>query len=452
MNPLRTPPAGSTSPHARRAPRGRRAPRPLPSLGCCPPVPRPCRMRHRGSADVAADIATALVTAIRRPIDPAARSDRRLLTRSRSRCARFAASRRSRRSTQRSSTKSALSTYVQDQFRKDNPEELVDANERLLKGLGLLPADASLEDLYIDLLSSQVAGFYNPEDKQLYVVSRSGALGPTEKTTFAHEYTHALQDQNFDLSGIDLDATGRRGPGDRPPVARRGRRDPPHVALADQTTCPRRRFSSCSASRSIPKITGALEKMPPVLRESLLLPVHGGPDLHPGAAGERRMGRRRTPRSPAAGIDRADHPSREIRQRRGADRRRYPRRPRRQDGLRLDYRARRHSRRVPAQALAGRGRRSRGLGRTTEAAAGWGGDRIDHPRRSRRGIRDRHQVGVGHPRRRRRVRCEGASSVVGGLADPGDVLAPVDGTGVTVVIASSEDLVGRVENVLGLAG
>ena len=64
-------------------------------------------------------------------------------------------------------------------FREDNPTELVAANERLLKGLGLLDADASLEDLYIELLGSPVAGLYSPDDKEMYVVSRSGDLGPT---------------------------------------------------------------------------------------------------------------------------------------------------------------------------------------------------------------------------------------------------------------------------------
>src|SRR5690349_13076182 len=99
-----------------------------------------------------------------------------------------------------------------DGFKKDNPQAIVDANERLLKGLGLLPADASLGDLYVKMLGDQVAGLYSPDDKQLYVVSRSGKLGPTEKTTFAHEYTHALQDQNFDLSSLKLDEVGE---GDR---------------------------------------------------------------------------------------------------------------------------------------------------------------------------------------------------------------------------------------------
>jgi hypothetical protein len=101
-----------------------------------------------------------------------------------------------------------IKKYVADSFAKDNPKDVIDANERLLKAFGLLPEDASLSKLYVDLLGSQVAGLYSPDDKSLYVVSRSGNLGPAEKTTFAHEFTHALQDQNFDLGALKLDEIG----------------------------------------------------------------------------------------------------------------------------------------------------------------------------------------------------------------------------------------------------
>jgi hypothetical protein len=62
------------------------------------------------------------------------------------------------------------------------------------------------------MLASQVAGLYNPDDKKLYVVSRSGRIGALEKATFSHEFTHALQDQNFDLGSLKLDEIGQ---GDR---------------------------------------------------------------------------------------------------------------------------------------------------------------------------------------------------------------------------------------------
>ncbi len=105
-----------------------------------------------------------------------------------------------------------LCAYLRESFRKDNPEDLVRSTEVLYKELGLLPQDASLEQLYLDLLTSQVAGLYDDDTKHMYVVSQSGAIGPTEEITYAHEYTHALQDQRFVLKDVIGDATDQ---GDR---------------------------------------------------------------------------------------------------------------------------------------------------------------------------------------------------------------------------------------------
>ncbi len=83
---------------------------------------------------------------------------------------------------------------------------------RLFIHMGLLPAGSSLEQMELDLQAGQVVGFYDPVSKGLYVLSDSGGVGPTEKLTFSHEYTHALQDQNF---GLDKLATDTPDQGDR---------------------------------------------------------------------------------------------------------------------------------------------------------------------------------------------------------------------------------------------
>lgn len=77
---------------------------------------------------------------------------------------------------------------------------------RLFIHLGLLPAGSSLEQMEIDLQAGQVIGFYDTDSKGLYVLSESGGVGGMEKLTFSHEYTHALQDQNFGLDKLGLDA------------------------------------------------------------------------------------------------------------------------------------------------------------------------------------------------------------------------------------------------------
>jgi len=98
------------------------------------------------------------------------------------------------------------------EYRKKNPPEKVAEAEDTLKALGLLAADASLDSLTAGMLGSQVAAFYDTEANELFVISRSGAIGPSEKAYFSHEFTHALQDQHFDVEGIGASASGQ---GDR---------------------------------------------------------------------------------------------------------------------------------------------------------------------------------------------------------------------------------------------
>lgn len=100
-----------------------------------------------------------------------------------------------------------LVEHLTDQFHEDNPADLVEASDGLLTRLGLLPADASLEELYLELLSSQVLGLYDEETETLFVVSRDGGVSALERFTMSHEIDHALQDQAFDLESIIPDAT-----------------------------------------------------------------------------------------------------------------------------------------------------------------------------------------------------------------------------------------------------
>ena len=92
-----------------------------------------------------------------------------------------------------------LTTEIEQLYRAESPPELVAARERFYKALDLLPDDASLEDLEIEMLSAGVAGFYRDDQKRLYVVSSTGNVGATEKITFAHEFNHALQDQHYPI-------------------------------------------------------------------------------------------------------------------------------------------------------------------------------------------------------------------------------------------------------------
>lgn len=98
-----------------------------------------------------------------------------------------------------------LKEQIKASMPKDLPPEALKALGTSLKAFGLIPESMDLGQYLPDLLSSQVAGFYDPDDKYLALVDLPrGALGKGEKAegddmVLVHELTHALQDQHFDL-------------------------------------------------------------------------------------------------------------------------------------------------------------------------------------------------------------------------------------------------------------
>jgi hypothetical protein len=102
-------------------------------------------------------------------------------------------------------TADELREYVTREFELDYPQAEADADQVTLGAFGLIDPDLNLHDFYVDLYSEQIAGFYDSQEEQLFVISDLAEFGPLEKTTFAHEYEHALQDQHFDLDGLGLD-------------------------------------------------------------------------------------------------------------------------------------------------------------------------------------------------------------------------------------------------------
>jgi hypothetical protein len=71
------------------------------------------------------------------------------------------------------------------------------ATEVALKKFGLVPSDFQYRPFVIKLLSEQVAGYYDPKAQQFYLADWIELEG--QKPVMAHELTHALQDQHFNL-------------------------------------------------------------------------------------------------------------------------------------------------------------------------------------------------------------------------------------------------------------
>lgn len=98
------------------------------------------------------------------------------------------------------------------------PEEL-DLMDASYKAFGLMPDNVNSGELMTKLLTEEVAGFYDPQKRRMVLIREneekkepgffSRLLGAKatfdkaeQKTTLAHEMTHALQDQLYDLRAI----------------------------------------------------------------------------------------------------------------------------------------------------------------------------------------------------------------------------------------------------------
>jgi len=89
-----------------------------------------------------------------------------------------------------------LEEMILEDFLADYTDEEAQQDVLVLSTVGLLPAEFDLKSLYKALYTEQVAGFYDSESKEIYIVRRE-ELGGSEKLTYAHEYTHALQDATY---------------------------------------------------------------------------------------------------------------------------------------------------------------------------------------------------------------------------------------------------------------
>ena len=110
-------------------------------------------------------------------------------------------------------SKDQLIAFVQKSMSEEYAPELLASYERGLKAMGLVPAEYNFSTGMMALLVEQIGGFYDPEGKELRLIDDQPALagmdGKTkalmEQVVMAHELTHALQDQHFDLETLPLD-------------------------------------------------------------------------------------------------------------------------------------------------------------------------------------------------------------------------------------------------------
>ena len=94
-------------------------------------------------------------------------------------------------------SKNQLHHFLAKRIKKTLKPEELHADELALKMFGLVPQDFNLRKSTIDLLTEQAAAFYDYDEKKLFLLD--GSSFTAETTTLAHELSHALADQHFDL-------------------------------------------------------------------------------------------------------------------------------------------------------------------------------------------------------------------------------------------------------------
>lgn len=105
-------------------------------------------------------------------------------------------------------TPDELKAYNIKSFEADYSRDEARDDTLSLAAFGLLDPSFGLYDFYIELYSEDILGMYDDEARQLFIITDRGTLGAVERVTFAHEFQHVLQDQNYGLAALGLSDEG----------------------------------------------------------------------------------------------------------------------------------------------------------------------------------------------------------------------------------------------------
>jgi len=97
----------------------------------------------------------------------------------------------------RVSDRATIQAYARESLEREMPAAQWNAYEELLEHVGLIPTDLDLQELVVELYAEQIAGYYDPHLKTFYLADWLPRF--LQRAVVAHEATHALQDQHYDL-------------------------------------------------------------------------------------------------------------------------------------------------------------------------------------------------------------------------------------------------------------
>ena len=94
-------------------------------------------------------------------------------------------------------SRAEVQKYLTENLRQEYTPKELHVQEATLKAFGLVRPDFDLGKFLITFYTEQAAGFYDPHRKTMCIADWVSA--DMQGIVLAHELTHALQDQNFDL-------------------------------------------------------------------------------------------------------------------------------------------------------------------------------------------------------------------------------------------------------------
>jgi hypothetical protein len=87
--------------------------------------------------------------------------------------------------------------FLVRQMRGDKDDAKRYADQKALEALGLIPKGYPLEQKMLALLTEQIAGLYDPKQREFFIADWTQPA--EQRMIMAHELTHALQDQYFQV-------------------------------------------------------------------------------------------------------------------------------------------------------------------------------------------------------------------------------------------------------------
>lgn len=101
--------------------------------------------------------------------------------------------------------RASIREFMNKLMEEELPAEKLENISIAYAKLGLIEEGVSLREAMLALYSEQIAAFYDQKRKKLYSIKGLPFSREFQKVLIVHELTHALQDQNFDLSTLPLE-------------------------------------------------------------------------------------------------------------------------------------------------------------------------------------------------------------------------------------------------------